>query len=1045
MSKVLGLDLGSNSVGWALIDTEAEHIIGMGVRIFPEAVNEKDTEREASKNVERRLKRQLRRQYERRRMRTNTVRNALYKSGLLPTDPDEFSRVLLLDPYELRARALNEKLDLFEIGRIVDHINSRRGFLSNRKASSEEEASGTIYKGTADGKAGINDVASALHPELQLYKQYLASKDAVLASLPPLSDGFRTMGEYLASLDPHEQRRRNRFTLRDHYRIELDLILNLQSKHYPKVLTSDAVDWILSKVFYQRPLKSVRHLVGKCRFEPGKKRSHKSHPEYQRFRFLQQLNSLRIQSADRVEEDETKLDAHERAALIAAVEQASKKIPFDKPSALKKVLGWPKSIDAKASHESIEVLSTQRQLFDALGRRYVEGLSRDELHGIWNILQFAEDVEWAATWAMKNLKVNEEQARAFAKIKLEDGYGNVSLRAARKILPFLEQGYMYHEAVGFAGYTFTDPNVQVDVTDQMPGLAPEDARNPTVQRSFAEMRKVVNAIVRKWGNPDVVRVEMGRSVKLPAKTRSELVKKNKSNRSQNEADRERLIKEFRVDSPRRSDILKLRLWEEQGYVCMYTGKQISKNMLFDGSADVDHILPYSRTLDDGRNNKVVCLREINLRKSDLTPIEAANRGIFAMVSFRERVNALFKNHKITVAKQHNLLMSEDVFAERFSSDEETGFVARQLNDTRFVSRLATKYLHNISPKVESCTGMLTAMLRRHWGLDGVLPELASLNRAWVSPITEGGRKDRDDHRHHAVDALTIALTTRSVVQKVATLNARSESSRDTYASGRLSLPDAPFAGLRKMAIDAVDAIIVSHRKTRRGRGALHAETLYGIARGRNGEQAHNEKGVPLYVTRKPISAGLSSGQIQNIVDPVVRGLVLDRLRERGVDVDADKFTVPKDAFMQPIYRTLGNGKRQHVKRVRVYIPSNAMTQLRSDGVYVEPDANDHIRIIRSPEYKKPLWEVVRLINVATNAPSSIEPSSKGEEMILRIGDLLEHETAGILKVQKLSMDGRVWLYHHADAAGNVERLMSLTAFKLPTEKLTVSVIGDRLE
>lgn len=192
----------------------------------------------------------------------------------------------------------------------------------------------------------------------------------------------------------------------------------------------------------------------------------------------------------------------------------------------------------------------------------------------------------------------------------------MSLRAVRKILPFLEEGDLYNEAVVHAGYNFHDEALDFQITDRVPALLPEDARNSMVQRSFAETRRIVNAIVRKWGNPDVIRVEMGRDLKLPAKQRAKIEKENKKNQTQNANDKTRLEKEFKIDDARRSDILKLRLWEEQDGKCMYTGKTIAKNMLFNGTVDVDHILPYSRTLDDSKNNKVVCLREVNQAKGN---------------------------------------------------------------------------------------------------------------------------------------------------------------------------------------------------------------------------------------------------------------------------------------------------------------------------------------------------------------------------------------------------------------------------------------------
>ena len=1049
MSKILGLDIGSNSVGWALIDEATEDILGMGVRIFPDAVESKNTEQEQSKNVQRRLKRQLRRQYDRCRMRTDAVRGVLMKAGLLPSDRDGFLGVLEKDPYELRGRALTAKLELYEIGRIVDHINSRRGFQSNRKASTEEENDGTIYSGTKDGtKAGINATDEALNPQLRRFKDYEKNRDDLLKKLPRQDEGFRTIGEYLASLDPHEQRRRNRFTLRDHYRIEMDLMLSIQAKHYPDVLTGDLVAQIIKKVFHQRPLKSVRHLVGNCRFEPGKKRSHKSHPEYQEFRWRQQVNALRIRTADRIDDDETKLTDDEMATLLLNIEQADvakkKKLELDKPESLKKAVGWKKKdVAAKANLEAIELPTTIRKLYNALGRSYIDGLTQEELHGLWNILQFAEDAEWTAQWAMKKLGVDAEKAKAFAAIKLEDGYGSVSLKAVRKILPFLRDGDLYNEAVVLAGYEFKDPSLGVEVRDKVPALAPDDARNPIVQRSFSETRKVVNAIVKKWGNPDIIRVEMARELKLPAFKRAKITKENKKNQGRNEADRQRLKDEFRLDAAKRPDVLKLRLWEDQNYMCMYTGKPISKNMLFDGSVDVDHILPYSRTLDDGIENKVVCLREVNQKKGDLTPYEAGLRGILDYEEFKIRVASLYSNHKISQGKQRKLLMTPDVFATRFSDDENNGFLSRQLNDTRFASRLAVKYLRHVAEKVEPTNGALTAMLRHHWGLDGILPELSSIGRAWVAPITEPGRKDRDDHRHHAIDALTVALTSRSLVQKLSTLNAWSENPKKELRDGRVRVPDAPIAGLRKLAYDTVDNIIVSHRKTRPGRGALHAETLYGMARDRNGQQKFKERGVGLYVVRKPLSSSLSAAEIKSIVDPTIRELVLERLRQHGVDTDVEKFSIPENVFLTPLYIVQKNGRKVPIKRVRLYKASSGMVLLRKDGVFVEPSGNDHIRIVRSPELKKPLWEVRTLLQLATSAPSKLNVSPDSTEMKLRIGDLVDVPDAGIHKVQKMSGSGsgEVALYHHADASGNVKHLLRPMPTTLKGNKLIVDVLG----
>ncbi len=1048
MSKILGLDIGSNSVGWALIDDEAQTILGMGVRVFPEAVEKLNTEQEHSKNVQRRLKRQLRKQYDRRRRRIASVRNMLMRHGLLPTDSSEMREVMQLDPYVLRYSAIREKLPLHQIGKIIDHINSRRGFQSNRKSSSEEETTGVLIDGTKDGqKPGIGSVDEVLHVNFRRFKTYEANKPSTLNDLPPITEGYRTLGEYLHSLNPHEKRRRNRFTLRDHYRIELDMILEIQQSFYPEILTPALKNEILKAVFFQRPLKSVRHLVGKCRFEPGKKRSHKSHPDYQEFRFLQQFNALRIRTGDRIEDDDMKLTPEEQQHLLLMVnKEKGKKVQLDTQEKIKKYLGWKVKIPAKSNFESLDIQTTIRDLRAALGRTLVDSLSSDKIEQLWNVLQFAEDYDWVVDWVKRHYHVSDDQAQSFARIKLEDGYGSVSLRAVRKILPYLREGMLYHEAVIAAGYDFNDPSLNISVGDRVPSLAPEDARNPIVQRSFAEMRRVVNAIVRKWGNPDIIRVEMARELRLPVGKRAEIEKSNRKNRDQNAADKERLKQEFALDDARRNDVLKLRLWEEQQHVCIYSGRPISKNMLFDGSVDVDHILPYSRTLDDSRENKVVCLREMNQQKSDMTPMEAIHAGLIDEREFTERVKHLYASRSISEGKMRKLLMSHKQFSERYTDDPNSGFVARQLNDTRFASRLALRYLRHVSPQVQATTGQMTAMLRRRWGLDGLLPELASLGRAFVAPVLEGGRKDRDDHRHHAVDALTVALIDRSLVNKISALNRRSGNAAQELNSGKILVPDVPIPGLYAMALNCLDNVIVSHRKTRPGRGALHAETLYGVARARNGEQKHNDRGLPMYVVRKQLSPLLSSGEIQNIVDPVVREAVLQRLVEFGVDVAAEKFTVPKDAFIRPLYYTTRSGVRHVVKKVRIHTSAAGMVQLRQNGVYVEPSGNDHIRIVRGLDKAKHQWEVRTLMDEATKAASKFSAVDAQKFVTLRIGDLVLLNRKGkeqVYKVQKMSRTGagEIALYHHADASGNVKNLERPKPASIQFTKLSVDVLG----
>ncbi|MCX6140338.1 MAG: hypothetical protein NTX15_05835, partial [Candidatus Kapabacteria bacterium] len=241
MAKILGLDVGSNSLGWAIVDPAEGSIIAMGARIFAAGVDNLNGENEESRNVQRRLKRQLRRQYERSRQRRNALRLYLMQNGMLPVDSEAFDLIIKTDPYELRKKGLDEKLTLIEIGRCIDHINARRGFRSNRKAVSDEEDKGVLFKGSVDDdKPGIDVITNAIHPELRKMKSYSIVKDAVLGGDPSYSTSSRTAGEYLAGLNPREVRRRKRFLLREHLEIELDLLLSKQAQHYEK-LTAESI------------------------------------------------------------------------------------------------------------------------------------------------------------------------------------------------------------------------------------------------------------------------------------------------------------------------------------------------------------------------------------------------------------------------------------------------------------------------------------------------------------------------------------------------------------------------------------------------------------------------------------------------------------------------------------------------------------------------------------------------------------------------------------------------------------------------------------
>lgn len=1053
MGKILGLDVGYSSLGWAVVDLESQSVDGMGVRIFTPGVDNVNGSNEASRNANRRMKRLIRRQYERRRKRKNNLRKFLMEKGFLPTDPAQYEALLALDPYEVRRRGLDAKLDLFEIGRAVDHINARRGFRSNRKAAGQDDE-GVIYEGSKlDNKPGINAISDALAPEMRKLSSYLEAKDGLLSGTPSSLTGFRTAGEYLASLNTEQVRRRRRFLLREHFEVELDLLLAIQAKFHP-VITKDVIDALHELVFWQRPLKSVRNLVGNCRFEAGKKRAHLSHPEFQQFRLLQQVNNLRVFGPGRVFDDDVQLKPVERDNLISYLsKKGTLKIETKTKtkSPIYKVLGLSTQGNYSFNMEALNGCSTMIKLTDVFGDVRMKQFSRDDIHEIWNVLNHAEGKEWLKEYAIKKWGLTEEEAEKASKVRLEDGYGSLSMRAIRKLLPYLEQGQRYDEACALVGYKIEEELKDRVLVDKVPALSRSDVRNPIVQTSFAEMRKVVNALIKEHGPFESIRVELGRELRKPISERLKLTKMNRENKDRNDDIVEILKKDFGIGKPGRADMDKYKLWVEQNHKCIYTGKSISQDELFNGAIDVDHILPYSRTLDDSFSNKVVCTREANNAKGNRTPVEACNAGIFDRNQIKERVEQLVRASKISRHKAFRYSISTDEMNKTYESE----LLERQLNDTRYIGRLTSTYLKAICRDVVVTNGALTSILRRRWGLDAVIPDLAALGRAWLDPDAVGrGAKSRADHRHHAIDALVVALTSRSVIQKISSLNARGEDVMDKhYADGRILLPDEPIAGLKALATQRVDNMIVSHRIRWNRNGQLHEETIYGITRGPNGQPLKKADGTTTYVVRKPIES-LTGNEILNIVDPVVQEQVLAHLQAQRVDVSGDKISVPKNAFLTPVYMKTKNGKRGPViKRVRVYKPSSQMLLIREPGAYVEPGSNDHMQLYPFSENgKKRPWKVLKLIEKVGRHPSE---NAAEPEMTLRINELYtpeplenlhELDSWNVYRVQQINAaEGRVGFRHHAAALlVQTQSRLLLSSGTIKGAKLRVSVSGNVL-
>ncbi|MBI5280880.1 MAG: type II CRISPR RNA-guided endonuclease Cas9 [Candidatus Solibacter usitatus] len=858
MDYILGIDLGARSIGWAAVQYELGRpmrFLGLGVRVFEAGMEGNlETGREESKAAQRRLARNQRRQTRRRRQRMRLLYGTLQVAGLLPQVVSRPGRPFAagvqealnqLDaelrtryqneatvhhlPYYLRARALEAALEPYELGRALYHLGQRRGFLSNRKIKAgEDEEKGVVY-------GGIHKLEAAL------------------------TDG-RTLGQHFAQTDPAAERIRNRYTHRDMYRREFGMICDAQSASRPE-LTPEIRDRLRDILFNQRPLKSeidgVEDLVGACEWEPGRKRAPVWTLENQRFRILQSLAHLRVQSPKGAV---TSLTEEDRRKLEAVLDTAAELTFAEAKGLLGIPRTWKFTIE-EGKESKFRGNVTSARMLEYFGGTWT-GLNDEEKSRLLEAIAKARSNEDLASVLVRDWALTEDAARLFSeKFRLPQGYASLSREAMRKAIPFLEKGLSVQNARMAAGY---DVVKSVPVHDLLPPVKESglDIRNPAVIRSLSELRKVVNAVVRKWGKPSEVHIETARELKKSREARSKETSRMRDREKTRENMRARVAEAMGTPTEhvRRKDIEIGLLWDECGGVCPYSGDSLgSFTSLFGGNsaAQVEHIIPRSLCLEDFFDNLTLATRDANARKANRTPFEAFGGNTNEFEAILQRVGA-FKG-EYARRKLARFVMEA---ADKQKLLEEFG--ERHLNDTRYGSRLAAEYVALLyggeivdgKRKVLKTTGQITAELRKVWNLNAIL--------------SEGPKKSRDDHRHHAVDAAVLAIVSQGYVTKLSSAAERSWSEKKRrYAS-----VEPPWIGFKEELAALVERTIVSHRPDHRVTGALHKDTLYSL-RGKNERDGDVR-------TRRPVHL-LKPTEVGRIVDGLVRRQVEEKLKAVGGD------------------------------------------------------------------------------------------------------------------------------------------------------------------
>ncbi|SEN98155.1 CRISPR-associated endonuclease Csn1 [Flavobacterium sp. CF108] len=997
MAKILGLDLGTNSIGWALIDDKLNKILGIGSRIFPMGVeNLGDGDNEMSKNASRTGARGVRRQFFRRRLRKKILLQKLSENKMCPMDAKDFedwkktklfpteklAKWFALNPYELRQKALNEKLSLEEIGRIFYHLIQRRGFLSNSRKGGNDD--GAIFKGNAkEGKIGIDDTLESIEG--------------------------KTLGSYLYEIYPKQnqpfqdglERIRNRYTTRKMYVDEFELIWSKQAQFYSNLneelktlfggrkLDGYKEDGVL---FHQRPLRSQKHLVGNCSFEPTKTKCPISAIPFEMFRIYQWVNTVEYNGKKIAQEEKDKI-----------IEQllSSDKIEFKK---LRKAIG-KESAEFKFNYKdddkivgtyTISNLSNKK----FFGKKWFD-FSDKEQEDIWHVLYFFDSKSNLKEYAVKNWNFTEEQAVAISKFNVKDGYASLSRKAIGSILPFMQQGYMYDVAVVMGGIknafgdswqndTVENNQKQLDLIDNVEGIVRSKTsggfidivkdllrkefgfnekqlkklyhhsatidvaalleklpvgkeadkeiqaiRNPIVITALFELRKLVNELIDEYGQFDEIKVEMARDLKISKSQRNKIRRDQKRLERENDRVKKEVEKYTRVSH---DNILKFKLWEECKQTCAYTGIPIPIAKLFTGEVQIEHIHPWSRSLNDSFNNKTLCYADENRRKGDKTPFEFYGNDESNWSSIKERALKLFSDTK----EYPNAYQKFKRFVQQKFDDD---FSSRQLNDTRFISKEAKNYLTQICNKVSVFPGQMTANLRQKWGLNTVL--------------NDENAKTREDHRHHAIDALVMACGKASYLQELSKWNRYNRN----YDLKDFPMPWETF---RFDAEKAVDKILISHKRLNNivtirthkvekngktyinkgvaARGQLHKETVFG-KRNFNGEEAFH--------VRKTIDSLTTEKQLEKVVDETIKELIHKRIQELGGFVKGSIplntfFIVDENGIKQPqIFLSNKNGSPVPVLKIRMKENIGGAEQLKDNlNQWVNPRNNHHVLIYK---------------------------------------------------------------------------------------------------
>jgi CRISPR-associated endonuclease Csn1 len=763
---------------------------------------------------------------------------------------------------------------------------------------------------------------------------------------------------------------KNQVFYRQDYLDEFEKIWETQTQFHPELnekLKSEIRD---ITIFYQRKLKSQKHLVSFCEFEKGHKAIPKSSPLFQEFRIWQNLNNIVVKNETTKEilelsEELKQLIAKElqfkesmtdiQMLTFCELKKGTHTVNFKKIEgsrtnasffkAFEKILeieGYEmdfskmKPLEIREAVVPIfETLNISTNILDFDPNVQGNNFDKQPYYQLWHLLYSAEDDDKLKETLKTKFGFKDNHLPFLLNINLQADYGSLSAKAIKKVLPHLMDGHIYDKACTLVGYNHsssltTEQNNDRVLKETLELLKKNSLRNPVVEKILNQMINVINAIMKDpaMGKPDEIRVELARELKNNNEQRSEMTKAINKSTAEHEQIRKLLHNEFGISRVTRNDIIRYKLWKETDGISLYTGKTIEPSRLFTKDYDIEHIIPKSRLFDDSFSNKTVCERNLNIEKSNKTAYSFLREKLSPeeFDQFEKRVKSLFG--KISRTKQNKLLMADNEIPE--------GFIERQLRETQYIAKKAKEILLEVSRNVTATIGSVTDKLREDWELVDVMKELnwEKYDKLGLT-VEEKGKngerlykiKDwtkRNDHRHHAMDAITVAFTKPAYIQYLNNLNAKTQG--ENKARSIVGIEDkylkrdknnklrfiAPMDNFREEAKKQLESILISYKAKNKvvtknknitktsgrtnqkiqltPRGQLHKETVYGK--------------LQQYATKEEkVSANFTEEYIQKVAKKEYREALLKRLQENGND-PKKAFTGKNALSKMPIYISL---------------------------------------------------------------------------------------------------------------------------------------------